>query len=138
MYGRDPWAPEVKQVFDNLFNISGDDDRERLVAPFITVVQDSDADSIITISFSTVLNANNYRLFINGRVEVQGNQTVFVFTAPSNGQYRISVRAYDLTGEFRSSTNSNIVVINVTSLSSWLHSGLRWITTGLRRILIRE
>jgi len=136
-YGHNPWQPPVE--FKNIFTgTTIADDRMRLEAPFITVVQ-GDPDSEIRITFLPITGASNYRLFVNGQMVDMSTSTTFDFVAPSNGVYTISVRAYDTAfSEYRPSTHSNRVEVTVTSLASWLFSGLRWITTGLRKILIRD
>jgi hypothetical protein len=137
-FGQNPFQTPAE--FANVWTATNEtDEREQLLPPTITVTQGS-PDYNIQIQLTPMPNANNYRLFVNGSFIIQGNQADFNYEAPRNGEYRISVRAFDTTNEFRPSASSNIVTVIVTDrgFMNLLSTGMRMISTGIRKILISE
>ena len=133
---RNPWCPSSE--FLTLFGLTDNrSPQHQLDTPTIlTIQQTQDEDYKAAIIVSPIIGATSFRLFENGTPVATSETTTIHYEFIKNGDYIITVRAYG-TG-YKPSQHSAARTITVTNLGSHLFSGLRFITNGLKRILLRK
>lgn len=135
-YKDSPFYPNINMTYvTNPFYPKSKTDLIFLDSFVISVTQDDQNEADITVNFASVPNAQMYRLYIDGVMVSMSNMNIFNHSFTKNGEYAISVRAF-ATG-YRPSKSNEVVVV-VDCFGGYLYSGLRFITNGLKRILLRK
>lgn len=122
----------------NPWTLFGFGKKEKLQAPFITVIQNPDKEDEILISWDTIENADRYKLYVDGRLvdTIFTNSTNYTFS--ENGAYKIYVKSYG-GKDYSPSDKSNAEIIEISIFGIYLVMGDgKNILMNMEKVFIRS
>lgn len=126
----------IKSPFDDNFYSTRTKKLPQLQSPILISVEQSKDDSMLfVITFSSMPDSTEYKIYANGNFIGSTNNTVYTYQFLQDGTYDISVKAF--ADGFMPSVASNVITIT-TIVGVFLFSGLNYIWTGIRKILVKK
>lgn len=124
----------IKSPFHDNFYSTTKNKLPQLQPPvLISVEQSKDNSMLFVVTFSSTPYSTEYKIYANGNFIGSTNDTSYIHQFLQDGTYDISVKTF--ADGFMPSVASNVITIT-TIVGVFLFSGLNYIWTGIRKILV--